>query len=490
MTMRASWSVALALTALVGACSRASLTTAALFGDGMVLQRNGMTPMWGRCEPGQHLRVKASWLERELTTITDLAGVWVVHLPTADAGGPHSITIQGGGELQLDDVWLGEVWLCAGGVDMEWRVAPDANGQGGGAPDTAELVANADPLIRQFEVANSIAVFAKADCAGAWTVASPETVGTFSSTAYAFASMLRRELGVPIGIINATYPGARAQSWLGEFHVRANSASVAEADAMNEVRSTGFELSPKQRSGDEPPFPPGSPTLVYNAMIAPLAPLALRGVLWRDGQPDLDRSGPYHQYQRTLAQCWRDLWCVPRLSFYAAQLPACAPGEDIGRSATLREGQRRVLDLPHTGLVVTADLAPASDKRPRNDSEVGRRFALWALNKNYGREELTPSGPLLRRVTLEGERVRLQFDYADGLRARTGALVGFEIAGADNKYVDAAAVLDGDEVVLTGPGISAPQAVRYAFAAPERGSLTNLSGLPAASFRVTIEPAK
>ncbi len=480
----------LTVACLAAACSRAPLTTAAVFADGMVLQRNTTAPLWGRCEPGQRVRVKASWLEREITTITDLQGVWVAHLPTADAGGPHSITIRGGGELELDDVWLGEVWLCAGGVDMEWRLTPDSAGRGGGVTNAPELTANADGLVRQFDVENSIAVFPRADCAGSWSVASPQTVAAFSSTAYAFATTLRRELNVPIGILNATYPGARAQAWMGEFHVRANQASLADAEVVDGLRANGVEVDAAQQAGAPSPLPPGSPTLVYNAMIVPLAPFALRGVVWRDGQADLDRAGPYHQYQRTLAQGLRDLWCEPRLPFYVAQLPTRAQGDETGQWATVREGQRRVLDLPHTGLVVTADLGPVDDSSARNDAEVGRRFALWALAKNYGREQLTPSGPLLRKTTVEGDRLRLQFDHAEGLRARAGALAGFEVAGADNKYARAEAALDGDSVVVKCAEVSAPRSVRYAFAAPERGNLTNSSGLPAASFRVVIEPAK
>ncbi len=487
MALRSHSALALTLATLASACGRAPLTTAALFADGMVLQRNTETPIWGRAQPGQLVRVRASWLERELTTITDVQGVWVAHLPTTEAGGPHSITIQGGDELVLDDVWMGEVWLCAGGVDMEWRMAPGANG---GTTNAAELIAAADPLVRQFEVENSIALYAKADCAGAWSVASPQTVGSFSSTAYAFAAMLRRELDVPIGILNATYPGARTQSWMGDFHVRSNQASLADADALDALRLERGEFNAAQRAGQSPPVPPGSPTLVYNAMIVPLAPFALRGVVWRDGQADFDRAGPYQQYQRTLAQSWRDLWCQPSLPFFAAQLPPRSGGPDAGIWAALREGQRRLLDLPNSGLVVTADLGPVDGTRPRNDGEVGRRFALWALAKCYGREQLTPSGPLLRKSTLEGARVRLEFDYSGGLRAREGALSGFEVSGADNKYSNAQAVIEGESVVVRSAEVSAPRSVRYAFAAPEQGNLTNQSGLPAASFRVVFEPAK
>lgn len=470
-------------------CGRAPLTTASLFSDGLVLQRNTTAPIWGRCEPGQQIRLRASWLEDELTTVTDLQGVWVIKLPTAEAGGPHKLELRGGGELVIDDVWLGEVWLCGGGADMEWRVAPGPNG--GGVENAAEEIARAtQPRIRQFDVENSLAVFAQSDCSGSWRVCSPQSVGEFSATGYFFARELLRELDVPIGIINATWPGARAQSWMGEFHVKANKASIPQAEEVEALRATGWEASPEQRAGRAPGFGASAPTLVYHGMITPLAPCALRGFLWREGESDRDRSNPYHQYQRTLINSWRDLWCDPQLPFYFVQLPPRAYAGDSGQSATLREGQRRGLELPHTGMVVVSDLGANDDARPRNEQEVGRRLAAWALAKDYGLGDRSPSGPLVRSVQPDGARLRVVFDYAVGLAAKAESLIGFELAGEDNQFAAANASIEGDSVVVSHASISAPRAVRYAFAAPELANLSNATGLPAASFRITLEPPK
>lgn len=470
-------------------CSRAPLSTASLFSDGMVLQRNTTAPIWGRCEPGQQVRARASWLADEITTVTDLQGVWVIKLPTADAGGPHTLELRGGGELVIDDVWLGEVWLCAGGADMEWRVAPAPNG--GGVENAVEELARAsEPRIRLFEVENALAVFPQPDCAGAWRASSPQTVGEFSATGYFFARELLRELNVPIGIINATWPGARAQAWMGEFHVKANRLSIPQAEEVEALRAVGWEVNAEQRAGRDPTFTPSAPTLVYNAMITPLAPCALRGVLWREGESDRDRSNPYFLYQRTLINSWRDLWCEPELSFYFVQLPPRVYANDVGQSATLRDGQRRALDLQRTGMVVVSDLGVNDEARPRNEQEVGRRLAAWALAKDYGVADRIPSGPLMRSAQLDQTRVRIAFDHADGLAAKSGSVIGFELAGEDNVFVTADAAIDGDSVVVAHPSISAPRTVRYAWFAPERANLTNAAGLPAASFRIALEPPK
>lgn len=470
-------------------CHRTPLTTAALFSDGMVLQRNTTAPIWGRCEPGQQIRVRASWLRDELTTVTDLHGVWVIQLPTTDAGGPHRLEVRGSGELVIDDVWLGEVWLCAGGADMDWRVAPGPNG--GGVENAAEEIARAtDPRIRHFEVEDSIAVYAQAECAGAWSVSSPQTVGAFSATGYFFARELLRELDVPIGIVNVTWVGARAQSWMGEFHVKANGLSIPQAEEIEALRASGFDLNEEQRLGRDPGFTPSAPTLVFNAMVVPLAPCALRGVLWREGESDRDRCNPYFQYQRTLINSWRDVWCAPRLPFYFVQLPPRVYAGDVGESAALRDGQRRALELPNTGMAVVSDLGLVDEARPRKEQEVGRRLAAWALAKDYGFVERLPSGPLLRSAQLEGARVRLAFDYADGLRANSERLLGFELAAEDNRFVVAEATLEGEGVVLSHPSISAPRTVRYAYTSVERANLVNAAGLPAASFRIALEPAK
>lgn len=469
------------------ACRRhePAFAPASLFADGMVLQRDTRAPIWGRARPGQVVRASASWLEDEHATVTDVAGVWVLRLPTPAAGGPHTLTLRAERELVLRDVWSGDVWLCAGGADMEWRVAPGEHG--GVTAGQGEFAAEGAPRIAQFEVRNTLAARAQADVEGSWVRATPENVGQFSATAWFFALELQRELGVPIGIVNATSGGARAQSWIGEFHVRGNLANPAELQLVDALRQRGVESIDERCLATEPGLTPSSPTLLYNGMVVPLAPYAIRGVVWRQGESDLDRCHAYARYLRTLIECWRDLWCEPELPFLLVQLPPRTTF-DVSASGILRNAQRLAARQPGVGLAVASDLGRDDGRAPRNEREIGRRLARQALVLAYGRSDVPASGPLLREARSDGEVVRLEFEHAQDLAAREGALRGFEVCGADGAFFVAQARCDGSQVLVSCPQVPSPQVVRYAFADPSAGNLTNASALPAASFVVELTP--
>lgn len=456
---------------------------ASLFADGMVLQRDTRAPIWGRARPGQVVRASASWLEDEFATVTDVAGVWVLRLPTPAAGGPHTLTLRGEREIVLRDVWSGDVWLCAGGADMEWRVAPGEHG--GVIADERELAPQDNPRIAHFEVRNTLAARAQADVEGQWMRATPENVGQFSATAWFFALELERETGVPIGIVNATAGGARAQSWIGEFHVRGNLVDPAELTLVDALRQRGVERVDEGLLEAEPALTPSSPTLLYNGMVVPLAPYAIRGVVWRQGESDLDRCHAHTRYLRTLIECWRDLWCEPKLPFLLVQLPPLTTF-DVSASGILRNAQRLAAREPRVGLVVASDLGRDDGRAPRNEREIGRRLALQALVVAYGRSDVLASGPLLREARSEGNVVRLEFEHAQDLGALDGALRGFEMCGPDGAYFVAQARVEGSQVVVSCPQVPIPQVVRYAFADPSAGNLSNASKLPAASFVVDL----
>lgn len=237
--------------------------------------------------------------------------------------------------------------------------------------------------------------------------------------------------------------------------------------------------------------PLGAPAVMYNGMIAPLLPCALRGVIWYQGESNADRAAQYRSLFQSLITSWRACWQQPALPFLFVQLanfkqPPVAPVDDDW--AALREAQTAALALPATGMAVAIDSGDANDIHPRNKRDVGKRLALNALARVYGRD-VVYSGPLYRSHTIEGSRIRVTFDHVDGgLRARRGALRGFAIAGADQQFVWAQARIEKDTVVVWSDAVPQPVAVRYAWAANPVCNLYNAAGLPAVPFRTDTWP--
>lgn len=238
-------------------------------------------------------------------------------------------------------------------------------------------------------------------------------------------------------------------------------------------------LAPLPTSFDHP----NAPTVLYNGMIAPLLAFRIRGVLWYQGESNRGNASEYAELFPAMIRGWREDWGLGELPFYYVQIAPFAYGDDHGQSALLREAQRRALAVPGTGMVVTTDIGDVRDIHPRNKQEVGRRLALWALARTYDRPAGEFSGPLYREMTVEGARARVRFDHADGLQARGGALTHFEIAGADRRFVEADAEIDGPTVLVWSPGVPQPVAVRFGWSTTAEPNLFNAAGLPASPFR-------
>ena len=455
-----------------------------VIGDHMVLQRNLPVPIWGWADPKEEVTVTFS--NQSKTTTADTNGNWMVKLdPLSAHTQPATLSVQGTNKIELQNILVGEVWICSGQSNMEWHVRQCANQQ--------EEIANANyPQIRLFDVpGHTIHPFPQTKGNGSWVVCSPSTIPTFSATGYYFGRRLHKELNIPIGLIGSNWGGTRIEPWttIGGFKSVPELSSLADQVAS---------YTPTTRIGA------GSPSAIYNSMVHPLTPFAMRGAIWYQGESNGNEDITYYQKKHALVKGWRNAFQNPNLGFYWVQLcnfkqPGTTPGGGDGW-AKIREAQTQALDLKHTGMAVIIDLADAhnpNDIHPKNKQDVGGRLAQWALNQTYGKKHMVASGPLYSGHKIKGNQVHISFKNVgnglmvgkkEGLKPtqhiKDGTLKHFSIAGADKKWHWADAKIVGDKVVLSSKNVKTPVAARYAFTMnPADANLYNIDGLPAGPFR-------
>jgi len=424
-----------------------------LFGDHMVLQRDMKAPIWGWAKPGEKVTVEMAG--KSGTAAADKDGRWEVRLGPFEAGGPHTLKISGPQAVTIQDVLVGDVWLCSGQSNMEWGMT---------GSDTGDDIPKADfPKIRQTRPG------------GNWTVCTPESAAGFKAVGFYFARAVQRETGVPIGLVNNAVGGSRIEPWV-------DPASVASA---TEVR----------------PALEGGKSSLFIAKTLPLVPYALRGMLWYQGESNGNEGASYLHKLQVLIGGWRKLWGQGDFPLYVVQLPNFQQANDNPAGgdgwAKIREAQLKALAIPNTGVIITIDVGDPGNIHPKNKFDVGERLARWAVAKDYGKKGLVYSGPLYKGMKVEGNKVRISFDHVgsglmvgkkEGRRpteeVKDGQLKRFAVAGADKKWVWADAVIEKDTVVVSSPDVPNPVAVRYAFSGnPEGCNLYNKEGLPASPFR-------
>jgi sialate O-acetylesterase len=497
-------------------CAEAGVQLPAHFSDHMVLQREMKVPIWGTAESGESVTVEFAG-KRE-TTKAGADGKWRLDLPPlATSAQGQVLTVTGSAKsdaVKLNDVLVGEVWLCSGQSNMDFTVAKTPKYYFAGVNNEAEEVAAANyPTIRMFTAAWALKATPQTDVAGTWKLCNPENVREFSAVGYFFARSLAKDLNVPIGIITCTFGASTAEAWIRREALEANEALkplLTKFDASVEAFQSGpgrekfdeamkkwdadaakataeGKPAPKKPKNPDPVQDQHNPTVMFNGMIAPVIPTAIRGVLWYQGESIVGSPDQYSLVQATLIEDWRGLWKQGNFPFYLVQLAANKPAPvEPGNSnvARVREQQAKALSLPNTGMAVTIDIGDAKNIHPKNKQDVGARLARIALAKTYGKA-VVDSGPAYESMKIEGAAVRLIFKkQVGGLVAKDGPLKQFAIAGADRKFVWADAKIDGDTVVVSSPQVSEPAAVRYAWADnPEGCNLYNAEGLPAAPFR-------
>jgi sialate O-acetylesterase len=649
-----------------------ALELPAIFGNNMVMQQKTENAIWGKAEPGENIEIISSWGEG-VTAKAKTNGEWLAKIKAPEAGGPFELKIKGGDTtITFKNVLIGEVWLCSGQSNMEMPLA-------GWPPldtikNSEEEIKNACyPEIRFFTVSRALSTKPREDCKGSWLECAPETTKNFSATAYFFGREIHEKLGIPVGLINSSWGGSPAESWVSpgylgkvngfsEFAENLDELASLEAEHIkwlkshpvieptndDELGGKGISFNDKnchlpdlkdskwkemslptlwesadlglfdgvvwfRKEIDIPeswlgkdlvltlgpiddidityfngnkvgahesmgfwaanrkyPIPSGlvkkggnviavrvidtqggggiygkeeqmkiypadeeskqqiklkgkwkylpvaqyregafyvfgvekndfyeekpafsginhyTPTALYNGMISPLVPYGIKGVIWYQGESNVGRHEQYKQLFPTMIKSWRTSWKIGDFPFYFVQIaPYIYDGELDPASAKLREVQMgTMLCVPNTGMAVTLDVGNVGNIHPADKQSVGKRLSLWALAKNYGKEDIVYSGPVYKSMVKQGSRITLYFDHVgSGLVANNGQLKGFQVAGEDSVFVDAEAYIKRNTVVVYSKEAYDPVAVRYAFRNASEATLFNKEGLPASSFR-------
>ena len=480
--------------------SNADVTLPSIIGSNMVLQQKSTSSIWGKADSGELVSVKGSWdCAIEKTTVADGAGHWVVEIQTPSAGGPFRLVIKGNNTLELKNVMSGEVWVAGGQSNMYMPLKGFTElEQVDGSAE--EIEAANFPHIRLFninpdEVAFDLLENPQFSCPGTWQLCSPETVSNFSAIAYIFGKEIHKETHVPVGIIQASVDGTYLEAWIESSDIEKDAEFREINSTFDTKKALWIEQHPNmelsymlldfQRSGR-----------LFNGIIAPLIPFTIKGAIWYQGESNAGRGEQYQRLFPALIQSWRTRWGQGDFPFYFVQLAnfnGKSPNMEITYKkpatpeahpwAELREAQFMTLALTNTGMAVAIDLGEANKIHPANKIDVGKRLSRWALAKDYGKK-VSFSGPFYKSMKIEGEKIRLSFNHTDGgLLAKGAKLEGFAVAGANQQFVWADAVIEGDTVVVSNPAIGSPVAVRYAWEFFPLCNLYNGAGLPASPFR-------
>lgn len=498
---RISFVLSAVLVCSVGAFAKIKLP--AVISDNMVIQQGMEAPIWGWAEPGEKIEVVLNNRIPIETTSADESGRWMVKLHAQKAGGPYRMTVKGENTITLNNVLVGEVWVCSGQSNMEMAVSRSANAE-------QEIAAANYPGIRLFTVERNVADKPQLDCVGSWQLCSPENAGSFSAAAYFFGRELHNELGAPIGLIHTSWGGTPAEAWsssdvfksdpdfaplLEQYLMAVAKYPQARKEYERQVSQWEQAVAKTEAQGKKLPRKPRMPkgmrnrSGLYNAMIAPLMPYGIKGAIWYQGESNRKRAYQYRKLFPAMIKGWRDGWGQGDFPFYYVQIAPFKYKDAAPVAAELREAQLMTLSVPNTGMAVTMDIGDVNDIHPKNKQAVGRRLSLWALAKSYGRKGIVCSGPIYRSMKIEGDKIRLFFDYAGGgLVAKGGKLTCFTIAGKDRQFVEAKAEIGGDTIVVSSDKVKEPVAVRYAWSNAAVPNLFNKVALPASSFRTDNWP--
>jgi sialate O-acetylesterase len=455
----------LAILVLFSGALKAEVKLPAIFGDHMVLQQQTDAAIWGTATAGKQVKVQTSWDKKSYSAQVDSKGNWKLKVKTPQAGGPFNITISDGQALTLKDVLIGEVWVCSGQSNMQMPMKGYRNQPVLGANEA--IATSANNSIRLFTVEREKSLEQSEDFKGGWLSCEPENVVEFSATAYFFGEMVQEALGVPVGLICSSWGGTRIEPWISEN-------GFGKYDWVN--------LPDKQKEGD---FSQQTPTVLYNAMIAPMVGYGIRGGLWYQGESNRNEPAEYEKLMAGLVENWRSEWKVGEFPFYYVQIAPFDYGKNGLNSAQLREAQLKASTaIPNIGMASLMDVGEKNNIHPADKKAAGQRLAYLALANTYGKKGIEYSGPVMKEMTVDGSLVKLTFDHANnGLTTFGKSLENFEVAGENKQYFPAHAYLTGEGVTVFSERVQKPVAVRYAFKDFVVGELFNTEGLPASSFR-------
>jgi len=508
----------------------------AIFSDHLVFQQGGGNPIWGWAKPGEKVTVSTSWGTTDSAT-ADKNGKWMIISYTSKPGTGHEVTIQGDNKIVLKNVAVGEVWLCAGQSNMGWSM--------GNSFEAEKEAAVNLPDFRIYKSAREHwhePLSENRDRLAKWKSCDPKSAAETSAVSYYFGKKLHQKLGVPVGIIQRAYAGTPIEGWMPweiqntdprtislKKELDMTSKRLADRGQTKQKSLANFheellEYNAKIGRGEtmknafrslSPPIitKPANmghqyPGHIYNAMIAPIRPYAIRGMIWYQGERNAKNAPQAQHYTNQLKQLirhYRNTWhgeswgaVSDGFPVYFTQLPSwnppqSKPVEGVEASwAVSRESMRKVSqEVYNTGMAVSIDTGDAIELHPKNKKPIGLRHAYLALGKTYG-FPIVHEGPVFSEFSQEGSKVVLRFEsIGSGLVAgRKGKINSFAIAGKDRVWHWADAQIDQDSVILSSPKVKQPVAVRYAWAMNPSGRnlLYNQEGFPASPFRTDDWP--
>lgn len=445
---------------------KAEVKLPALFSDNMVLQQQTTVRIWGKANPSETVIITPSWNKKKYTTQTDGDGKWLVEIKTPKASTGEFLIIKGENTLTINNILIGEVWLCSGQSNMDFPIAK-TKGWRTGIIDEEKEMKDADyPEIRFFHVAQKLSPKQELDdCEGKWMITSVENLKDFSAVAFFFGRELYNNLKTPIGLIQSTWGGTHAESWT-KMSVMQNDPIYAELLKEEQEKPLGTSNNKTLST-------------LWNGMIHPLVPYTIKGVIWYQGESNSIRHQDYTQVFTNMINGWREEWKQGCFPFYFVQIAPHYKQPPEIREAQLKTWQT----VKNTGMVVITDAGDSTDIHPRNKQIPGKRLAKWALAKDY-KKKLAFSGPIYKTMKIKANEAVLSFIYTDGgLTATDGELTGFFIAGEDRQFHPAIASIRKDKVVVYSPEVQNPVAVRYGWDNFFRVNLYNKAGLPASPFR-------
>ena len=420
----------------------ANIRLPGVLSNNMVLQQQSAVNLWGWSSPGEKIFITTSWSSKVDSTVASGDAKWNIAIKTPAAGGPYTVTFKGNNTIVLDNVLIGEVWVCSGQSNMEWSSL-------NGLPQMdAELPNSANPNIRFFHIPKTTALTPQDDCTATWTECNPETLKSFSAVAYYFGKQLQQKLNVPIGLINTSWGGTPAEVWTPE--------ELVEKDP--ELKAAAAKIGVTN-------WWPNAPGRAYNAMIAPITSYNIAGAIWYQGESNAGTASTYKELMTTLIDSWRKDWNKDFPFYYVQIAPFAYGNKNIG--ALLREAQTQTLTHPNTGMAVITDLVDdVKNIHPKNKQDVGARLAAWALSETYKKEGIAYKSPMYKNMEVNKNKVTVYFDNAPNgliIKGEEKKATEFYIAGDDKNFLPADVKIDGDHVILSNKQIKNPVAVRFAF---------------------------
>ena len=444
----------------------------AIVSSNMVLQRNTTIQLWGWADAKEKISIEASWLKEPLNMQADQDGNWRISVKTTDSKMPQTIKITSKtSDILLEDILFGEVWLCSGQSNMEM---PMRGFEGQPILESAMAIATGtNTKLRLFTVEKkgNKTPLKDVDKYRGWQAASPEIVKNFSAVAYFYGQQLQQILDVPVGMIHTSWGGSRIEAWISN-------------DVMSTFKTVNLDAVDISKNTNQ------IPTVLFNAMINPLIPYTIKGVLWYQGESNRNETEDYKKLFPAMVKNWRNLWNVGDFPFYYVQIaPYFYNNEEafqeVDNSAFMREAQLQCLDLtPNSGIAITTDVGDRFSIHPPKKKEVADRLLFNALNQTYGYKAIDYASPIYESSEIKDGGMMIKFKNAENGLYSFNDLEGFEVAGADKVFYPAEAkIINRKNVLVKSEKVPNPVAVRYAWRNWIVGTLYGTNLLPASSFR-------